>query len=33
MQFGVDMAFNILEEFWPVLNRKFSRKRRRSAKR
>jgi hypothetical protein len=25
-QLGVDMAANILKEFWPDLNRKFSRK-------
>jgi hypothetical protein len=28
MQIGVDMASNILKEFWPDLSRKFSRKHR-----
>ena len=26
MQIGVDMAANILKEFWPEIRRKFSRK-------
>ena len=26
VQLGVDMAANILKEFWPDINRKFSRK-------
>ena len=28
MQIGVDMASNVLKEFWPDMNRKFSRKHR-----
>jgi hypothetical protein len=30
-QLGVDMAANVLKEFWPDLQRKFSRKHRRDA--
>jgi hypothetical protein len=26
MQIGVDMASNVLKEFWPDISRKFSRK-------